>query len=521
MVWFIYIGYHAYDLTRVAKEIQGQDKIQLDYDWPGVVDRIHGDVNALHAGISPLFPVLHLFSDQTRIGHLFRQAEFYLEFSTDLTNCAATAFDGLQPILEMLQDKSNPADIGKLVETLNDHTASFQVAEDYYQSAAGLRSSLDSSILPASVKKYYEKLDSNFEWVGFGLKLLQALPDLAGQNQPKEYLILAQNYSELRATGGFISGIGTIKVDAGKIGEFDLGDSYRDDDFSKSYPRPPMPIQRFMLGGVWVPRDGNWSPNFPTSAQDVQDLYAISTEKHTDGVIAFDQATIREFVKIFQPLILPSLSFPITADNVEQYMQDAWAPATPGAINQEWWLHRKDFMKEMGSELLHAIMDCRNVDQLMALASAVRDLIHSGHLLVYFNAPEVQSAFSKLDLSGEIEFHENPSFMLVDSNIGFNKMDSVIKRSMDIKIDLSDPTQPVATIIVDYVNPVKKTVECKHIASYGDGTYADMQTRCYWDYWRIYLPAESELISISTPIIPASWLLNHELVNNPVEVSLG
>ena len=519
--WFLFVGYHAYDLTKVAREIQQQEKIQLDYDWAGTVHRMNADMNAIHVGLSPLYPVFHLFSDRTGFGHLLRQVELFTQFSTDLTKCAATTFNGIQPIFEMLQDKTASTDTGKVIEVLNNHSSSFRTAEELFQSAAGIRPSLDPSILPSSIQKYYEKLDANFEWAGFGLELLQVLPGLAGQDQPKEYLILAQNNDELRATGGFISGIGTIEVAAGKIKKFAIGDSYAVDDFSKSYPIPPMPIERFMLGGVWVPRDGNWSPDFPTAAQNVQDLYALSTDKHTDGVIAFDQSAIRELVGIFEPLTIPSLSTPITADNVIQYMHDAWAPDNPAAINQDWWLHRKDFMKETGSELLRAMIECRNIDQLTALAGAVRNLIRSGHLLVFFNAPDAQSAFQTLDLAGEINFQKNPSFMLVDSNIGFNKMDGVIQRSLDIKLDISDPTQPLATITVDYVNPVKKTVECKHVASYGNGTYADMQARCYWDYWRIYLPAESELISISTPEIPPEWLLNHETVHNPVEVSKG
>ena len=218
---------------------------------------------------------------------------------------------------------------------------------------------------------------------------------------------------------------------------------------------------------------------------------------------------------------MPSFNFPVTAQNVEQYMHDAWAPDNPAAMTNEWWLHRKDFMKELGSELLSKMIATRDFDQLTTLAWELKNLVSSGHLLVYFNAPEAESVFNKTDLSGAVDFQNNPSFMLVDSNVGFNKMDGVIKRSMDIQLDISDLSQPVATITVNYENPVKKTVACVHTATYGDGTYTDMQNRCYWDYFRIYLPAGSELISISSPDIPAEWLLNHELIHNPVEVSKG
>ena len=475
----------------------------------------------IQSGLSPLFPVFHLLPDRTGVGHLLRQVEPFTRYSVELSKCAELLFNGVQPVIAMMQDKSVPTDVAKIISALSSQSAVFHQAQKYYQSAADIRPALDPSVLPSSIKIYYDKLDANFDMLGFGLDLFQVLPGLAGQDQSKVYLVLAQNYDEIRATGGFISGVGTIEVAAGKIKKFDMGDSYRIDDFSKDYPWPPMPIQRFMLGEYWVTRDANWSPDFPTAAQKAQEFYTLSTNQKTDGVIAFDQEAVRQLVALYGPINMPSFNFPVTAQNVEQYMHDAWAPDNPAAITNEWWLHRKDFMKEMGSELLSKMIATRDVDRLMTLAWELKNLVSSGHLLVYFNAPEAESVFNKTDLSGAVDFQNNPSFLLVDSNIGFNKMDSVIKRSMDIQLDISDLTQPVATITVNYENPVKKTVACVHTATYGDGTYADMQNRCYWDYFRIYLPAGSELISISSPDIPAEWLLNHELIHNPVEVSKG
>ncbi len=85
-----------------------------------------------------------------------------------------------------------------------------------------------------------------------GVQLLQAAPQLLGVDQAQSYLVLAQNRDELRATGGFISGIGLLTIKDGKILQFDLGDSHKIDDFSKPYPKPPEPLKRFMLADYWV-----------------------------------------------------------------------------------------------------------------------------------------------------------------------------------------------------------------------------------------------------------------------------
>ena len=52
-----------------------------------------------------------------------------------------------------------------------------------------------------------------------GLELAQALPSLLGADKPAEYLLLAQNPDELRATGGFIGAVGVLTLDQGRPGE--------------------------------------------------------------------------------------------------------------------------------------------------------------------------------------------------------------------------------------------------------------------------------------------------------------
>jgi hypothetical protein len=150
--------------------------------------------------------------------------------------------------------------------------------------------------------------------------------------EAQNYLVLAQNRDELRATGGFISGIGLVTVEDGKIKEFSLGDSYQIDDFSKGYPAPPEPLTRFMLADYWVTRDANWSPDFPTTAEQTQALYTLSTGNQTQGVIAFNQLAVEEVLAAVGPVQIPGTDEPVTSENVEMYMRHAWAPAPEEGI---------------------------------------------------------------------------------------------------------------------------------------------------------------------------------------------
>ena len=231
-------------------------------------------------------------------------------------------------------------------------------------------------------------------------------------------------------------------IQDGKILQFDLGDSYQIDDFSKAYPTPPEPLKRFMLADYWVTRDANWSPDFPTTAQEAQALYTLSTGVQTQGVIAFNQLVVKKILEVIGPVQVPGTDEPVTAENVENYMRQAWAPAPEEGLSQEWWLHRKDFMQQLGSVILDKALNSGDQEQLLNLAKTMVELLDQGQLLVYFNDPDAQAALEAGGWDGAMHPGDGDYLYLVDSNVGFNKVDSVIQRSLAYQVDLSDPESP-------------------------------------------------------------------------------
>jgi hypothetical protein len=147
--------------------------------------------------------------------------------------------------------------------------------------------------------------------------------------------------------------------------------------------------------------------------------------------------------------------------------------------------------------------------------------VKSGHLLLYFDHPQVQAILSNSGLDNAVRIDENDYLLLVDSNIGFNKTDAVIQRSVAYHLDLTTPSNPQATLTLNYTHTVAEDIPCIHKASYGSGTYQDLQTRCYWNYWRVYLPPDTQLVDYSRLPVPGEWLLNKEDWNGKVSAQLG
>jgi hypothetical protein len=362
-------------------------------------------------------------------------------------------------------------------------------------------------------------LGNNLSAVSGAVTLVPDLPNLLGFNQPQTYLLLAQNNDELRATGGFITAIGLVGIDHGRLSRFDFHDSYSVDNLNKTYPAPPQPLQRFMLASQWLTRDANWSPDFPTAARQIQDLFMLSSNIPTDGVIAFDQTAVQALLEVVGPLKLPDFPDAVTAQNVEDYMHQAWAPEPDQGFSQQWWQNRKNFIPQLGKLLLQKINATRNPTTLMALARQGLELLRTGHLSVYFSNPQAQAAFVKTGLDGSVSPGAGDFLELIDTNVGFNKTDAVVRRSLDYKVDLSDPVHPKADLLIHYQNTITQDVPCQQQAKYSM-SYLGMQQRCYWDYWRVYTDS-SILTGSQVDKVAADWLLSKQSWDGTLDQTNG
>ncbi|MBK8047347.1 MAG: hypothetical protein IPK16_09650 [Anaerolineales bacterium] len=87
---------------------------------------------------------------------------------------------------------------------------------------------------------------------------------------------------------------------------------------------------------------------------------------------------------------------------------------------------------------------------------------------------------------------------VVDANLGYNKVDAALQRSLDYSVTWpGGPAAPaLAALTVTYTHTA--TTEdpvCDPRPRYGD-TYADLVGRCAFLYTRVYVPGGSQLLGI-------------------------
>ena len=519
IIWGVHLGWHAYHLYGLVRGVQSNlDQMQVE-DLPPMVSSAAEDIDTIHRDLRPLFPIFNAMQGLPAIGAYLGQVDPLLTYADGLAQAGNEIVTELEPLLAGSADGLSLPERASRV--LSAGQAHFAAATKMIEQARTARQSIRPALLPDRFRQVFTMLDERFDLLVAGGQLLRVAPTILGSGQAQNYLVLAQNRDELRATGGFISGIGLVTLKDGKIENFSLGDSYAVDDFTKPYPTPPEALKRFMLADYWVARDANWSPDFPTTARQVEALYTLSTGVETQGVIAFNQLAVRKVLEALGPVQVPGTDTPIAAENVEDYMRQAWAPEPSQGLSQEWWLHRKDFMQQLGNVIIEKVLQSGEQAQLLSLANLMVDLLDQGQLLVYFKDSGAQQALNQAGWDGALLPGDGDYLYLVDSNVGFNKMDSVVTRSMYYRVDLTDLTEPTGEVGLSYQNTAIGNVPCVQMASYGNGTYLDMQQRCYWDYWRVYTPGGAQFQSSTAQPVPADELLSKDGWSGQVESLAG
>ena len=128
-------------------------------------------------------------------------------------------------------------------------------------------------------EKIRDKTNKLRSKLSFIQSLMPLASGIAGDEKNKTYLILFQNNTELRPTGGFIGSYGLMTVKSGSMGSLSIHDVYEADGQLKAHVDPPMAFRDYMSQPNWFLRDSNFDPDFALSAQQAEWFL----EKETGG----------------------------------------------------------------------------------------------------------------------------------------------------------------------------------------------------------------------------------------------
>ena len=399
-------------------------------------------------------------------------------------------------------------------QILSDNKQSFQAGLAATRRAQAAASQLDLATLSPGLAQKLALLDRGLPLAETGLSFAVDAPDLLGFTRPHTYLVLALNEDELRPGGGFITGAGEVRIEAGRVVTMTFRDSYAVDDFSLPYPDPPDALRRVMAIDLWVFRDSNWSPDFPTAARQAIELYRPGYPVQVDGVVALDQHAVQALVGALGSIAVPGEKALVTGDNIIAFIHNAWAPED-GRLDRQWWAQRKSFMGPLAQAAFQRVQSGQ-VDW-SALAQTVMGLLDEKHLLAYLDDTSAAAALAERGWDGALHQTAGDFLMVVDANLGYNKVNARVKQSLDYQVDLH-ATPPRVDLTLTYTHTGVSSRPCVPEVRY-DVVYDQMMDRCYWDYLRLYVPQDTRLLDATRIPLPGDLIYSGEAQSGEVTVA--
>jgi hypothetical protein len=457
------------------------------------VTSIHENLSALRVLASPLLALTPALGWLPDIGGDVRAAPALLDLTLEFTGLGDQALRLIVPAWSPPTDgQLSLSVVTRLLQQLQPAMPSFRAKIDR---AGALRHTLDTPALSPRLQSIFARFDTVYPLLRSGIDFASIAPQLLGADRPRTYLIILQNEDELRPTGGFISAAGRVTLDAGKIVTLTVGDAYQMDDFTKPYGDPPAPLWNIMGSQMWLFRDSNWSPDFPTAARQAIKLYTYTQGGTLEGVIALNQNVVEALMTGLGSLTVDPQQPPLTAQTIRAYMRNAWAPSgqTDASV---WVFQRKNFIGRVMQAMLDRLLTQPGAIDWVELGRALNAVLNSHDLLITLTDPALNQALRDAGWDGSLPDVRGDFLMIVDANLGFNKANSLITEAFTYTVQLNPDRSATSNLALTYTHIGAAAADCLHVVPPYDLsiTYDGLAQQCYWNYRRVLAPAGAALI---------------------------
>lgn len=317
------------------------------------------------------------------------------------------------------------------------------------------------------------------------------VPGLLGQERPMTYLVLGQDNTEISATGGLILSYGVVTIDKGEVTDmFFEGTEEQIARWQEAtggeYVEPPAPLKRYLLRKyTWNLGTANWSPDFPTAAQQAEFFYLRGGGKPIDGVIAIDFIAMEELLEVLGPINLAQYDAIVDAQNVtELVLERTRRSQSPGEP-------KKAFAAEVSEVIIERTLAVDS-DLWGSLLKAITNIGEERHFLMFAKDDELQSAVEGVGWAGEIKSPDGDYLMIVDASVRSTKLNLILEQNVTLEIDIgSDGSVGHRVTIVDR-NPFREWAKDQ------DPNLVSklMRQGVYGSFLRLLVPPEAQLTDI-------------------------
>ena len=284
------------------------------------------------------------------------------------------------------------------IPTLEVVSAAYTSVEPAVRSGLDDLAGLPDGNLPLA-RWTFSKLKATVGEAGEALDLADAfLPYaprmLGGDGQPRNYLLIAQNNSELRATGGFAGSWILVTADDGaiQIGESQKLQSGRDYSFSITDD------ERNFIGFDMAinPANLNFTPDFTRAGALFIEAWETYTQQTVDGVVAMDPVFLQDLLALTGGITAPDGETVDGTNAAAVLLHDTYFKYATDTAKQD------EYFDAVAGACTQQIMGHLGDADLGDLIHTVRADAAERRLYAYMVDPDEEAAMHKLGLAGAL-----------------------------------------------------------------------------------------------------------------------
>jgi Protein of unknown function (DUF4012) len=241
---------------------------------------------------------------------------------------------------------------------------------------------------------------------------------------PGEYLLLAANNAEMRASSGIVLQAGFLTTLKGQMPLW-LVRSVTDLPVHARKPGVAVPLQLeanwgSVLPGIWWQNLGV-TPQFDVTGVVATNLWQGATEGHVDGVILVDIEALHQLLTATGPVTVEGTT--VTQDNVVQLlMHDQYVTDSSQSV-------RRELLGSLARAAFQAVQD--NKVDLKKLATAMARAADGRHIMIWSSVPSEEARWQTARVAGQLGPNDLDADLV---NFAGNKLDWFLRETGNLQI---------------------------------------------------------------------------------------
>lgn len=249
--------------------------------------------------------------------------------------------------------------------------------------------------------------------------LSRGLPSFLGVHGTRRYLFGAATPAEVRGTGGLIGAYSILTAEDGRMsfGRF-LPSSrlqkYDPDELDA--PNEDYAARYDRYGGAGFMLNINMTPDFPSAAVAMEELYQAQTGQPVDGVVVADPEALAALLRLTGPVDVPNTGT-VDADNVVELLaNDAYGDFEDQA-------ERKSVLGDVAGGVFQHFLDMGDDLEPRKVVEELAAAVRGRHLQFHSTDSAVQDALDDAGMSGRLAETDKDFLAFVPNNAAGNKID--------------------------------------------------------------------------------------------------